>query len=128
MIFIDTSIWVGYFREGNPRITENLNHALDQDLVALAAPVWIELLAGATRSESSRLKRLLSALPRYYPSHQTWNRIEEWIGKGLTVGHRFGAMDLLIASIAADQGSPVWSLDKDFGRMYHLGLIEIYRP
>jgi len=34
----------------------------------------------------------------------------------------------LIASLAAEIGGLVWSLDKDFERMERLGLVSLYAP
>lgn len=127
MIFVDTSVWIAFFRGKDLRLVQKLNQILDQDLVAIAAPVWIELLSGSARSESTQIKRLFSALPHYFPSEETWKRIETWVLKGLAHGQRFAAMDLLVASIAVDWNSSIWSLDNDFSRMASLRLIEIYK-
>ena len=43
-------------------------------------------------------------------------------------GHRFGIMDLVIASIAAEWRGSLWSLDEDFRRMARLEFAELFRP
>jgi predicted nucleic acid-binding protein len=125
MIFVDTSIWIEYFRGKNPRIVEHMRDLLDQDQVALASIVWLELLSGASKIEMPHLKRVLSALPRFYPNEAVWQRVEEWIFEGIKKGQRFSATDLLIASTAAEQDSKIWSLDFDYKRMNKLGFIKL---
>jgi predicted nucleic acid-binding protein len=57
---------------------------------------------------------------------KTWTRLDAWIEAASSAGERFGFADLLIASIAADHGASVWSLDADFGRMARLRLITLH--
>jgi len=126
VILIDSSVWVEYFRGKNPLLNEKLNGLLDDDEVGLAAPVWIELLSGASRSDLKNLRRVLSALPRFYPKRTTWNLMEKWIEKGTKTGYRFGMADLLIAAIAAENDVSLWSLDRDFVSMETLRLVRLF--
>lgn len=96
--------------------------------VALAAPVRVEILSGASIPERTRLRRVLSALPVYYPTDATWDLIDSWIDKATAAGDRFGFADLLIGALAAEQGAVVWSLDSDFPRMAKIGLLKLYQP
>jgi predicted nucleic acid-binding protein len=94
--------------------------------VAIPAPVRIEILSGASRSERNRLRITLSALPILFPLPGTWPRIDDWIDRAGDAGERFGFSDLLIAAIAADHGASLWSNDQDFARMHRLGLVQLH--
>ena len=126
MILVDTSVWIAAFRHGSGAAAEQLRHLLDTDAVAMAAPVRVEILSGASASDLPRLRRVLSALPLFHPTTETWTRIESWIERAVRAGQRFGVADLLIASLAADRAFEVWSLDRDFARMAALGFIEVH--
>ncbi len=128
MIAVDTSVWVAALRDSSNHEAAVLDKALDEDRVALLAPVKIEILAGAGSDDRQRLHRLLSALPVFYPVEQTWRTIESWIDIAAKQGHRFGFADLLIGAITADNGYQLWSLDSDFRRMSEVGLIDLYTP
>jgi predicted nucleic acid-binding protein len=128
VIFVDTSIWVEALRSGDSTVALHLTALLDADEVALAAPVRIEILVGASNRDSAQLSRSLSALPIFFPNEQTWARIDDWLERARKAGERFGFADLLIAAIAADNEATIWSLDSDFVRMATIGLIEIHRP
>ncbi len=128
MIVVDTSVWIAAFRDGQGKEARHLHTLLDADEVALVAPVRVEILSGASRRDRSRLRQTLSALPVYYPSRDTWARIEGWLDAISAAGNWFGMGDLLIAAIASDQSAAVWSLDADFARMGRLKLMELHRP
>lgn len=127
MIFVDTSVWVEALRSGESAAALHLGGLLDSGEVALSAPVRVEILAGASSRDHVPLRRVLSALPLFFPTEQTWMRIDEWLERARAAGERFGFTDLLIAAIAADQHAPIWSLDSDFTRMARVGLVEIHQ-
>lgn len=127
MIAVDTSVWIDFFRGRQP-VADRLAAALDRDELALPVPVRMEILSGARRAERPRLARLLSALPLLSPSDETWRRMESWVATGAAAGHRFGAADLLVAAIAAENDCEIWSLDADFGRLARLGLVRVAHP
>lgn len=126
MIIVDTSVWIAAFRNGKSPEAIHLRDLLDADDVALAAPVRIEILLGASRATVAQLKRTLSALPLFYPAATTWLLIEDWLEKAKTAGQTFGMADLLIAAIAQEQTSQIWSLDSDFTRMAQLKLVKLH--
>ena len=127
MILVDTSVWVAALREGRSVEAADLSRLLDRDRVALAAPVRIEILSGASARDLPRLRRLLSALPLLVPAASTWNLLDTWIPRTVAAGQRFGFADLLIGALAAERNAAVWTLDRDFQRLADLGLIELRR-
>lgn len=128
MIVVDTSVWVAAFRSGSGAEAIHLRELLDTDMVAMAIPVQIEVLVGASRQDRPRLRRLLSALPTYYPDDSTWELIDSWIDRASQAGEHFGFADLLIGALAAQQDAAVWSLDGDFRRMGACGLVQAHIP
>ena len=128
MIFVDTSVWVEALRDRSCESFRHLDQLLDSDNVAMPIPVRVELLGGVSRAQRASLARALSGLPVYYPTDATWIRIDGWVQLATEQGQRFGFADLLIASLAAQAALPLWSLDRDFGRMADLGFIELHRP
>lgn len=127
MIVVDTSVWINALRDQKSSEARHLKDLLDNDEVAIAIPIRIELLSGANRSDQPRLIRTLSALPILFPSDATWRRIEGWLGTIMNAGDWFGVGDLLIAGIGAENRAAIWSLDGDFARMARLKLIELHR-
>jgi predicted nucleic acid-binding protein len=128
VIFVDTSVWVKTFRSGLSTEADHLRELLDADAVALAAPVRVEILVGASRQDRARLRRVLAALPTFYPARPTWDLVDGWLDRAAAAGETFGFADLLIGALAAEQGAAVWSLDGDFARMASIGLLEPYPP
>ena len=128
MIVVDTSVWVAALRKATSREAAVLASLLDADEVALAVPVRIELLSGASAHDRPRLRRVLSALPVLYPTPDTWTLVDGWIDRAARAGERYGFADLLIGALTREAGALLWSLDGDFARMESVKLIERYVP
>jgi len=128
MIVVDTSVWIAALRFGSGSEARVLQQLLDADEVAMAIPVRLEILGGASKPDRARLRRALSALPVLYPGDETWPLLDGWIEQAAASGQRFGFGDLLIGALAFENGSLVWSLDADFARMEALDLVQCYAP
>lgn len=128
MILVDTSVWVSALRDTGSLEATGLRGLLDDDEVAMAMPVKIELLAGASAADLRRLRPLLSALPLWIPAESTWWLADSWLDTAARAGERFGMADLVIAALAAERSAPLWSLDRDFERLESLGLVERHAP
>jgi predicted nucleic acid-binding protein len=128
VIVVDTSVWIEALRKGDSAQAETLRRLLDADEAALAVPVRIELLGGASVAQRPALRRALSALPMLYPSDETWTQVDAWMDEAGRAGERFGFGDLLIAAMAREVHGLVWSIDSDFLRMERLGFIGLYEP
>ena len=126
MISADTSVWIEALRDRDSDEGRRMDRLLDDDRIALPVPVRVELLSGVSRVQEPRLRRALSGLPVLLPTEVTWERIDRWVRTAAARGHRFGVGDLLIAAIAAEHRTPLWSLDCDFARMERLGFIQAY--
>lgn len=87
-----------------------------------------EIFSGVSAANLSRVKRVISALPVFYPSRDTWLLVDRWIARAVRLGERFGVMDLLIGAICAERGGQIWSLDDDFERLARLKLVRTYAP
>ncbi len=127
MVFVDTSVWIAYFRGTDAALVASVHGLIEDDRIALAAPVWIELLLGIRAQELKRFQRILSALPRYEPSAKTWNTIYNWAVEATAKGQRFGFADLLIAALCAEHHGELYSLDSDFLRMKKLRWIQTHK-
>lgn len=128
MIVVDTSVWIEANRRPLGALPNVLRGLIDDDEVALALPVRLELLAGVKPGQRHALKRVLSGTPVLLPTEATWRTVEKWICRAADKGHRFGLTDLLIAALADDIGGLVWSLDQDFERMEQLKMVPRYSP
>jgi predicted nucleic acid-binding protein len=127
VIVVDTSVWINAFRNEKSSEARHLSELLDDDEVAIAIPIRIELLFRRLPLGSVVVEPDAIRFARCFPNEATWRRIEGWLGTIKNAGDRFGVGDLLIAAIAAENHARIWSLDGDFARMAKLKLVELYR-
>lgn len=125
MIVVDTSVWIAARRQ--PTVARVLHELMDEDLVALALPVRLELWAGVSRPDRKKHAAAYRALPQLVPSEETWSSLTGWVERARDAGETFTFADLLIASLAAEIAGLVWSLDKAFERMERLEFVQLYQ-
>jgi predicted nucleic acid-binding protein len=128
VIVVDSSIWIDAQRRPAGKSSTTLKRLLDDDLVVLALPVQLELLAGVARRDRLALARGLSALPLLRPSDETWTLVERWVPAAANKGYRFGLADWLVTALADEIDALIWSLDEDFTQLERLKLARLYSP
>jgi len=113
--FVDTSVWIPYFREAGSTMGDRLDELIDDDRVHINGVVLVELLTGA-RSEAE-LDRLASALAglKFVPSDA---------GSSLSAGRNGCALkrkgisvplsDMIIATDCIDCGLVLIAADRHF--------------
>lgn len=121
---VDTSVFIDFFRGKSIPVFENL---VLQNLVVLSGFVRLELMIGASKSDSVRLERTLAGLFPLSSEHPTQlfmaaDKILNAVRpKGITVG----TIDLLIAAQSHLTGHPVFSFDKVFAKIATTKLITV---
>lgn len=126
MVVVDTSIWIDAQRRPAGQTATTLKRLLDADVVALALPVQLELLAGVARRDRAALARGLSALPLLRTSAETWEVVERWVPTAADKGFSFDLKDWLVTALANEIGALIWSLDEDFTQLEKLKMARLY--
>jgi predicted nucleic acid-binding protein len=116
LVLIDTSIWIGFFsKTGYPQIKEHLKRLLDNNVVATAGPIVLELLQGCRSPKERRiLREQLEGIHWLATEDQHWFLAGEMANdlrqKGITVS----AIDALIATLAQAYRCQLMNLDQDY--------------
>ena len=126
LVFVDSSVWIDFFRKKPAQLAMTLGSLLDDDRVAMSAQVRLELLSGVGDSDWTRITKMFDALHNFVPTKETWKRAEDWARQSTAAGRRFGAADLVIAASAAEHNASIWSADKAFAQMAELGFVILF--
>ncbi|HEY5373300.1 MAG TPA: PIN domain-containing protein [Polyangiaceae bacterium] len=124
-LFVDTSVWVEFFR-GVP--LPSLEEALHDGLVVLAPIVAAELLS-APLSKTER--RSLGALLRDLPLHPT--PLDHWLAVGMLraqlskKGLSISTPDAHVAECAIEAGAALWSNDAIFLRVAKASPLRLFK-
>ncbi len=111
---VDTSVWVSFLR-GIPAAKKALDLLLVDDRVAIAGPIFAEILSGArSRPEFDRLRALLDSLPWLSLPGQAWERTADVRFSLARLGHQAAFADVLIALSAFHSGHRLLTRDQDF--------------
>lgn len=123
-ILIDTSAWVEFFR-GTSKTADAVTKLIETGRASICGVITYELMQGAkSGEEASHLSEVLSALYYIEMTSDLWTKAGN-ISAGLRVrGITLPMSDLLIGTIALEQGLDVLTLDTHFAsisgvRLYH---------
>ncbi|MBI4238372.1 MAG: PIN domain-containing protein [Deltaproteobacteria bacterium] len=115
LVLIDTSVWIAYFRETEPKLTVTLDRLLHLGQVATAAIILAELIHGAHSPAEGR-----KIQTRFQPLHAISSDDRHWDAAGLLAarvrrrGHTVNLTDCYIAALAKAADAAVYTLDKHF--------------
>lgn len=116
LTLIDTSAWIEFLRRsGDERLKAQVADVIGSGHAAYTCPVRFELYAGARKSELSTLGEALSFAKRIMVTSEQWDSAAVHAAgmraKGITVP----ASDLLIATVAVENGASLMARDDHFG-------------
>jgi len=124
-VLVDTSAWISFFaKSGYPEIKELLKSLLDEDRVATAGPIVLEILQGCRSvKERQRMEELFRALHWLITEEHHWYQAGQTAFALRRQGITVSAVDALIATLAESHGCPLLHRDTDFKHIArHTGL------
>lgn len=129
MVIVDTSAWIeAHRRDGSPAVKLAVRGLLDEFEAALCGPVEMEYLGGAKPQERERLQAWCNVLPYIRNDQKLWRKAAMNFSllkqKGVTAPWN----DVLIATIALENGCRVYAVDKHFTAMAPLLGFHLYQP
>jgi predicted nucleic acid-binding protein len=117
MIVVDTSVWIDYFKGIDSQETNILDHALDNDAVAIGDLILLEILQGFRSDKDYKLaKNHLLALQQYnmltpdlaIQAAENYRKLRK---KGITIRK---TADVIIATFCIQNRLPLLYTDRDF--------------
>lgn len=123
MVLIDSSVWIGYFNQGEPFALDEL---ISNNLISTNSLVLSELIPVLRVQNKVKLINLLKSIYRW-ELNISWQEITDFQIKLLRNGiSGVGIPDLIIAQNSIQNNIPVYSLDKHFSKMTSILGLEVY--
>jgi predicted nucleic acid-binding protein len=123
LVLIDSSVWIGYFNQGEPFALDEL---ISNNLISTNSLVLSELIPVLRVQNKVKLINLLKSIYRW-ELNISWQEITDFQIKLLRNGiSEVGIPDLIIAQNSIQNNIPVYSLDKHFSKMTSILGLEVY--
>jgi predicted nucleic acid-binding protein len=114
-VLVDTSVWISYFREGSPVISEKVDRLLAGAEVCVPKIVLAELIQGAkSEREISTIEDFFDAFAILDESQDTWMRAGKLSRKLKSRGKSIHLLDCYVAVIAQENACAILTLDDHF--------------
>ena len=107
MVLVDTSVWINYFRQGDP----DLERLLDAYDVAIHDFITGELACGNFKKRS-QIFNFLQLLPKVDQASHT--EVINYIESNQLMGKGLSYVDIHLAVSAKISGINIWTTDKRF--------------
>ena len=118
-VLIDTSGWICFFaRRGYEDMKKNISILLDEDRVAIAGPILVELIQGAKDiEEKQNIKDYTKGLHWLGITDEHWHKSADLIFQLRRKGVTSSIIDTLIAVLAMDYQCTLLHKDSDFNHI-----------
>lgn len=129
MVLVDSSAWIEALRRaGSLEVKLAIEGLLEVYEAQWCSPVRLEVLGGARLQERRALGGYFSVIPYRRCTDEDWERAValawQLRDRGLTVPW----LDVLIASIALQDGTRLYAVDAHFARISELTGLKLYQP
>ncbi len=115
---VDTCIWVDFFKDSDPGISDKLENLISEDRVLLSDVVRAELLVGSRdKNEVNELNSVLDGLNIAEINSETFAKAGELGFIMRRAGFTLPLTDLIIAAQAMHRESLIWTYDKHFSTL-----------
>lgn len=129
MVLVDSSVWIeGLRRKGSLEVKLGLEGLLDAYEAQLCSPVRLEVLGGAGALERKRLGLYFSIIPYRACTNDDWERGVALAWRLRDEGLSVPWLDVLIAAIALQDGTRVYSIDRHFPAIAERSGLLLYQP
>lgn len=127
MILVDSSVWVDFFSSSPGRGGAELRRMIEEgEPFALTGVVVAEVLQGLTRHAGS-IEQYLAQWDMIEPrGFETYREAARIYRAGRAKGIALTTIDTLIAAIALEHGTSVFTLDQDFSRIARITHLPLY--
>ena len=114
-VLVDTSIWIAYFKDTDPVLTERIDDVLTDSDVYVPRVVIAELIQGAkTEKEISVIEDFVEAFNVIDQTDNTWLRAGRLSFSMKRKGVTVNIVDCYIAVIAKENNCKIMTLDEHF--------------
>jgi predicted nucleic acid-binding protein len=119
LVLIDTSGWICFLsRRGYEEMKKRISILLDEDRVAIAGPILIELIQGTrNEEEKEKVKGYVKGLHWLSVTDDHWQQSADLAFKLRRKGITSSVIDVLIATLAMDYQYSLLHKDSDFDRI-----------
>jgi len=119
LVLIDTSGWICFFSlRGYEEMKKRISILLDEDRVAIAGPILIELIQGTrNEEEKEKVKGYVKGLHWLSVTDDHWHQSADFAFKLGRKGITSSAIDVLIATLAMDYQCSLLHKDSDFDQI-----------
>lgn len=128
-VLVDTSVWVEMFRSTGSPAVDVLGGLLRDGLVCTHGLIRAEILSGArSLRDYKRLEEGFSALIDLPDPPDLWDRVGRARYRLARKGFQVSVADMVVASVAAHHGRPLFTLDHDFQAIRKAMTLDLFRP
>ena len=116
MIFIDTSVWIDFFRDEDSAEVRYLTNALEEDTIAFTGLVLQELFQGiGSAKERNLVEESFGPFVEIFPSRSTNRLAAELFRKSREKGHPIrSSVVCFFAACCLEQNLEILEKDRDY--------------
>jgi hypothetical protein len=127
MILIDTCIWLDYLNKNKSKETDILDLFLEENKICITDIIKSEIISGAkNENEYFKLYDLLSNLPKLEPNYNFWDKLSYTRFQLQKQGYSIAIPDLMIAMLAYQHKTPLFTKDKHFKQIQKILDFELF--